>query len=484
MPFLNGGNETWLQQAVASFKGQAKVLVLRNDGEMAEAMNKGLEEADTEFVLMFGADDIAEPGYVDTLLGPAWNADVVYPRMTLVSEDLSTFLGDFMPAPFDGKRLLDMNFVSGASLVRRSKALEVGGWRQLETLEDWDLFVRIYRAGGRFKPCPEARMFYRQVEGSLGKFKDAEQVERLKRQIVGDGDPLEDVLATFYHQATPATTYLRCQLPARYLPGVVREDFAVAYNDEGDVRFPEHRGAAVMQFASDAKRAVAAELMKNQGVRLLVEVDDNYLINPGRAILDRQGWAMKMGDGSFTRAGHRWIAEKADGIIATTPWLAAQYRHVNENVFVCPNTVDPPDWPDPVKPDDGVLRIVWFASQSHEGDLPLIAPAYRWAAEQKDVEVYLVNLNPFESQNKAIRLRWKKVGFNFIPWIPDLDAYRAMFSRFDIGVAPVMPTDMGLARSDVKALEMAMGLQAPVLSDVAPYDGVGGRRELSEGGER
>jgi glycosyltransferase involved in cell wall biosynthesis len=55
-------------------------------------------------------------------------------------------------------------------------------------------------------------------------------------------------------------------------------------------------------------------------------------------------------------------------------------------------------------------------------------------------------------------------------WEHDLGAYRTRFQAFDIGVAPVKPTPHSLGRSDLKALEMAMGLCAPILSDVACYE--------------
>jgi hypothetical protein len=313
----------------------------------------------------------------------------------------------------------------------------------------------MYHAGARFKPCSEARFLYRK-HGPSRNVTDSKLFKRLRKEIVPEKP---EVVATFYNQATPATTYLRCQLPARYLPAVVRPDVSAAMTDEGPVRFPEHRGAAaVFQFAGDKMRALAAAHMRVAGIRTLVEVDDNYLINPGKAIMNRQGWAWNIGEGPHTRQGHTSIVRDADGVIVTTRHLAEEYRKVNPNVFVCPNTVDPVDWPELDKPDDGVFRIVWSASQSHAGDAPLVVKAMWWAAQQKGVEVHCVGLNP----------RWKF--HKQVPWVPDLDAYRSSFSHFDVGVAPVRPTPAGLGRSDVKALEYAMGGCLPVLSDVAPYE--------------
>lgn len=464
IPIHRDGNREWLQQAVNSLRG-TRVLVLENDGEVAEAYNEGVRAAATEFVLPFGSDDVALPGFVEFLLGPAWNADVVYPAMILANSDLTVRYGIHTADHFCPVRLRDLNFVSGASLIRRSKLLEVGGFREV-AYEDWDLYVRMLDAGARFKPCPEAQLVYRRHgEGlSRGALSAAEH-DALRLRITG-GEPR--VAATFYAQATPATAYYRCQLPARYLPGkVLSRSPEVAFGPAGEVVFPQHQGAAVMQFASDVLRAGVSLHMREQGVRVLVEADDNYLINPGREVMERQGWGMRIGEGAFTREGHRAIVRRADGVIVTTPYLADRYRKVNPNTYVCPNGVDPADWPEPVKPDDGVLRVAWVASQSHEIDMPLIGRAMRWASEQPGVEVTCVGLNPRESGKMAHRWWFR---FGHVRWLHDLDAYRDTFRRFDIGVAPLLTSSQhSMGRSDIKAAEYAMGLACPVVQDAAPY---------------
>lgn len=463
----DNGNREWLQQAVNSFGPDVKCLVLENDGDVSEALNAGLNAAETEWVIPFGADDIALPHFVDNMLAVAWNADVVYPNMALRSEDLQEMYGWFTADPFCGYRLQDLNFVGGGTLVRRSKALDVGGYRTMKTLEDWDLYVRMYRAGARFKPCPQAQMVYRQVDKSRNKVENEAHRETLlteyRAQIVGESDPVKDVQATFYNGASPAVTYVRCQLPARKLPGIVRPSLYSVVTEE-DMSFPDHRGTAVVSLASDASWALTGLCLQHLGHRFLVETDDNYLSTPGKRIRERANWSKERRSATNPKGkqhsveGHRSIVAKADGVIASTPFLASQYRKLNPNVYVCPNTVDPDDWPDPERDEDGPLKILWAASKSHSDDIPIVTRAMEWASRQKHVEVYVTGL---------------ETGWRFhrqLAWINDLDAYRAHFRHFDIGVAPVTANPFFLGRSDLKALEYSMGLVAPVVSDVAPYD--------------
>jgi hypothetical protein len=288
-------------------------------------------------------------------------------------------------------------------------------------------------------------------------------IERLWRVIFeGDRRPAAEPAATFYHAATPATTYLRCELPARHLPAELTGNIVYGSHPDGTIVFPDHQGAAaVMQLAADKQRAAVLHHMQAQGIRVLVETDDNYRAQPSTSIRRRAGWGVEIGDDTHTLGGHGYICRHADGVIVTTDYLARQYRKVNPNVFVCPNTIEPEDWPEPEKIGDDVFRICWFASLSHEGDIPLVTRALEWASRQPDVEVWAVGLNP--------RWRFKYTQF---PWIDSLHQYRRSFQHFDVGVAPVKADPFGLGRSDVKFLEYAMGGCASVVSDCAPYASV------------
>jgi hypothetical protein len=266
-----------------------------------------------------------------------------------------------------------------------------------------------------------------------------------------------EVKATFYCQATPVTTYLRCELPARYLPGKVMRECVYAQNEE-DYWFPLHKGSAVFQFAGDGFWAAMVHGLQHKGHRVLMEADDNYFtVAPS---MKNTGWAKTKAKAihGHSLEGHADILKWVDGCIVTTEHLAKQYRKHNKNVFVCPNTVDPIDWPKRGKIDDGIFRIGWFASNSHVDDGKLVRRALEWASRQPNVEVLSMGYHP----------DWR-FPHRHIEW-QDLPAYREALFALDVGVAPIIGTPWALCRSDLKALEYTMGGAALVLSDVAPYD--------------
>lgn len=425
----------------------------------------------------FGADDIATPELLDELVALAWSADVVYPSMLLVDETATTPFNLYPAQPFCGHRLRRWNFVTGSSLIRRSKILEVGGFRTMETLEDWDLMVRMHAAGARFKPCPEKWFLYRQVEGSRNRVQigdgtraEYHQMRRdWQQRIIGDLDQLK---ATFYHQATTGTTYWRCQLPARYLPGQampVTATIADVDPDTGHFDFYENAGTAVWQFPGSQDSQVAILNMKAAGIRVLIESDDNYFDLSDPLTRSRAGWGLHIEDAPHSVEGHRYIVESADGVIVTTPSLAEVYRRVNPNVYLCPNQIDPADYPEEwEKPDDGVFRIGWFASASHDRDEHLVRRALSWASRQPDVEIVTMGVNPF-MWNFARR---------HIEWSPDLDVYRKAMYELDVGVCPVERSGWSVCRSDAKALEYAAAGALPIMSSLPSYESWRGKAGL------
>jgi glycosyltransferase involved in cell wall biosynthesis len=154
IPFKRGGNQEWLKEAIGSLPAGVRYLVAENDGELAEALNAALAAVTTEFVFRLDADDQLDPQSLPILESAAWDADVTYPTLVFCFENMDVFevrkAGAFCP-----NRLLVENYISGCALFRPEVALAAGGYRDLEILEDWDLWVRMMRNGARFKAVPK-----------------------------------------------------------------------------------------------------------------------------------------------------------------------------------------------------------------------------------------------------------------------------------------------------------------------------------------
>ncbi len=480
VPFGRGGRQDWLQEAVASIPTGVPYLILENDGELADALNHGLNQATTEYVIRLDADDLLDAPSVWKLIEAAWDVDVCYGSMTLVSEEPGDngklrVVGGHESGEFCPHRLETGNYIPGAGVViRRESAVRAGGYRHMSALEDWDLWLRLARAGGRFKWRPDATYYYRQVGGSRNKLTDAEFAD-LHAPIVGAEKPLE---ATFYAQETTATTYWRCLLPARWLPAqVVPHRPTIVQTGEDKFEFRPHRGAAIWQFPGREYERHTMAAMQEYGIRVLVETDDNYLVRPpyGRTWIT----GMPSGDPSNAPSSvelHRRIVKWCDGVIVTSEHLGRQYRKATDApVYVCPNQIDPADWkhedtPLPDWYDPEKTYVAFAGSPSHYTDVKLAGRALEWASHQPGVEVLVIGFRP-----SGYRFRYRH-----IPWTSDISAYRALQRVIDIGLAAVVENPWSVCKSDVKSLEYLMVGACPVLSEAVPYvkwrDGEGCRK--------
>lgn len=459
IPHLRGNSQAYLDRAISSLPQGMNYLLLENDmGELAEALNAGLAAVETGWVFIFSDDDVLVESCIEDLAGVAFDADVVYPSMILASEDLSTHLGEHPAWPFCGNRLQQMNFVPGIFLARTDTVREAG-YRHMNALEDWDIHVRMFRAGARYKPCPDAKVLYRQRDTSRNKGLTRESIKFWREQWV---EPRPKTVAHFYHQGSAPGAYLRCQLPAKHLPGICNNDFWYLQNEDGVIRDSDiEADTVVFQWPGDQARALALVSMKANGIKVWVEVDDNYLTWEEK-FMRKVGWGVEMNESTYSTAQHRWICKHADGIIVTTNHLRDIYRDVNPNVVVAPNCVDTDDWApfaDARKLDDTDWHVGWFASPSHEGDQKLIWHAANWASKQENVKVSVMGFNP----------KWKFPHVR-LPWTNDIAMYRLLLHSLDVGWCPVSPTNQGLGRSDIKASELAMAGALPILTDLPPYD--------------
>ena len=294
-------------------------------------------------------------------------------------------------------------------------------------------------------------------------------------QIENDPNPRlerasdEECLATWWHQATPGTTYWRCLVPARHLPG---QTLPLSHDDlvedeEGQPFLHRQKGdTAIWQFLGDPYRSRVALGMKElYGVRTLMELDDNYLrAAPYAKGRTRSPWKETVQEAhssgtNYSHEMHRAVVPLVDGLICSTQYLAEIYSEHHDNICVCPNSIDPGDWQYERKEPDDIFRIVYYGSPSHLQDTPIITKALKWASRQPRVEVWTAGFN-----NPS----WS-FPHNTISWNPELDKARANLFKFDLGLAPLRGNPWSRGKSDIKALEYAAAGVLPLMSREEPF---------------
>lgn len=145
-------------RAIPSAMEQGVPVIHRHAASLMEARNACLNAARSEFVIHLDADDELEPGYVDTL--SRGTADIrvpsvryvrgrVYhtPRMPKVSGHSHICSSECLPYG---------NWIVVGAMARRSILTSIGGWRDYEWSEDWDLWLRCHLQGAVIEAIPSA----------------------------------------------------------------------------------------------------------------------------------------------------------------------------------------------------------------------------------------------------------------------------------------------------------------------------------------
>lgn len=134
-----------------------------NWGSDTRPKNIGASEASGTY-LMFLDDDVrlTKDALVDLsrVLDENHEIDVVYGDMMIVREDGKTEPG--IARDFDAQFLMLRNYIDTSSAMMRREALfRVGGWDEtLPKFIDWNLWVRMSKAGVKFQRLPKTTFFY------------------------------------------------------------------------------------------------------------------------------------------------------------------------------------------------------------------------------------------------------------------------------------------------------------------------------------
>lgn len=125
---------------------------------LAKARNEALGLVETEWVIHLDADDELEPGYVDALLGGS--ADLRAPAVRYVhgGRERPPYVPRVAGHDHDctAECLRGGNWLVVGTLARAQQLRDVGGWREWDAYEDWDLWLRCWLAGATVEAIQEA----------------------------------------------------------------------------------------------------------------------------------------------------------------------------------------------------------------------------------------------------------------------------------------------------------------------------------------
>lgn len=149
------GDRSWIdlaRRATASVPNEIPV-IHRHAETLHDARNAALAEVRTEWVVYLDADDELEDGYFDAMR--EGTADVRGPIARYMVD--STERNLWQPRVWghdhdcEAECLRDGNWLLVGAMTRTEIMRRAGGWRDFAWSEDWDLWIRCWKAGATFE---------------------------------------------------------------------------------------------------------------------------------------------------------------------------------------------------------------------------------------------------------------------------------------------------------------------------------------------
>jgi glycosyltransferase involved in cell wall biosynthesis len=142
---------------------------------IAAALTHGLEVARGEIVARMDADDVALPGRLAAqlaLLEGDRRLGAVGTRVALLGphgEGMRAYVewqnAIVTPEDYARELFVESPMCHPSAMIRREALEDVGGWRQVDWAEDYDLWLRLDARGWRMAKVPEVLLLWRQGRG-------------------------------------------------------------------------------------------------------------------------------------------------------------------------------------------------------------------------------------------------------------------------------------------------------------------------------
>ncbi|MCA8091455.1 glycosyltransferase [Burkholderia anthina] len=270
-------------------------------------------------------------------------------------------------------------------------------------------------------------------------------------------------------QEAPASTHIRLGEKTRDNLG---RSIRYEYVEKGTVpeRIASRYDALLIQrTALDSENVTAiVDATNSSGTPIIFELDDDLL---ERSRLDAEvgGEYAKYLESIST------LLSRASLVTVSTQELKERYEALNSRIAVVENTVSDRLWLSPIEIQEedflGVKEVdsrwaIYMGSTTHDEDLALLKSAVNEVRRKvPNFKLFTIGVtSEKEDWYEAIPVPSEKRNYpNFVKWL------RAIMSRMDFGVAPLVDSKFNAAKSDLKFIEYSAAKLPALCSRVRPY---------------
>lgn len=157
------GDDRWhalaQERAIPSAQAQGVQVIHAIGRDLMDARNTGLSQVETRHVVFLDADDELEPGYFDAM--QQGTADIRVPRVRYVTpkrtpRPVSPRVAGHQHHDCTPDCLAFGNYIVIGAWAPTRLLRDIGGFRDFTWSEDWDVWVRCWKASATFESVPDA----------------------------------------------------------------------------------------------------------------------------------------------------------------------------------------------------------------------------------------------------------------------------------------------------------------------------------------
>jgi glycosyltransferase involved in cell wall biosynthesis len=199
---VDDGSNAKTKAVLKDLESNLDLLIKQENRGVSAARNVGIEAATGEFILILDSDDF----YEETFCEKAVQIFRTNPSIKIVSCYANWFSlnGETLKFQPEGGKLKNflINSAALSVMIRRSEVLAIGGYDENMHggYEDWELYLRLLKSGGKAEVIPEFLFNYRNKKNSRNKKANRKKYEILEYIYKKHADIYKEHFDFFIHE--------------------------------------------------------------------------------------------------------------------------------------------------------------------------------------------------------------------------------------------------------------------------------------------
>lgn len=168
---IDDGSNAKTKAVLKDLEPDLDLIITQENKGVCAARNVGIKAATGEFILILDSDDFYEETFCEKAVQILQNNSSI--KIVTCYANWFSFNGETFKFKPEGGKLKNflINSAALSVMIRRSEVLSLGGYdkNMLRGYEDWELYLRLLKSGGKAEVIPEVLFNYRNKKNSRNK---------------------------------------------------------------------------------------------------------------------------------------------------------------------------------------------------------------------------------------------------------------------------------------------------------------------------